>query len=44
MSKVGEGDEDVHTVSYKISHGDIMDSMVNIVNDIVKILCGDRGA
>lgn len=40
VDKIGEGDEEVQT-SYKISHGDVMYSTRNTVNNIVISLYGD---
>ena len=35
MEDMGDGDEEVQTSGYKISHGDEKDSMGNTVNNIV---------
>ena len=41
MGETGEGDQEVQTSSYKISHWDVMYSIGNIVNNIVITLYGD---
>lgn len=44
MSEIGGGDSEVQTTSYKkkISHGDVMQGMGNIVNNTAITVEGDR--
>ena len=39
---MGEGDQGGQTSSYRISHGEVMYCIGNIVNSIVTVLYGDR--
>ena len=42
MGEIGEGDLELQTSSYKISHGDITYSIGNTANNIVITLYSDR--
>lgn len=39
--QIGEGDQKLQTLSYKINHGDEIYSMGNAVNNILLTLCGN---